>query len=100
MKLTNSTFQLKIASILLCLVASSTIPALAAVTKYAVGTCQPKLQQFPTITAAVNAVPPYSTILVCPGTYPEQINLYQPVTLQGVASGIQTRRSSQFPPEE
>jgi parallel beta-helix repeat protein len=91
MKFNNCRFQLKIASILLCTLASSTNPALAAVTKYAVGTCQPKLQQFPTITAAVNAVPPYSTILVCPGTYPEQINLYQPVTLQGVGSGNSNR---------
>jgi hypothetical protein len=37
--------------------------------------------------AAVSAVPPSSTILVCSGIYPEQINLYQPVTLQGVVSG-------------
>jgi pectin methylesterase-like acyl-CoA thioesterase len=83
MKSANSKFQLKVASMLLCLLASSSIPVFAAVTKYAVGTCQPKLQQFPTIMAAVGAVPSSSTVLVCPGTYPEQINLYQPVTLQG-----------------
>jgi len=53
---------------------------------FAVGTCQPHLQSYPTISAAVAAVPPGSTVLVCPGTYGEQITISQPLTLEGVSS--------------
>jgi hypothetical protein len=52
-----------------------------------VGTCQPGLQSYSTISQAVSAVPSGSTILVCPGTYPEQVTITQPLTLQGVQSG-------------
>ena len=52
-----------------------------------VGTCLPNLQTYPTISQAVTAVVPSSTILVCPGTYPEQVTITQPVTLRGVQSG-------------
>lgn len=51
-----------------------------------VGTCLPNLQTYPTISQAVTAAVPGSTILVCPGTYPEQVTT-QPVTLRGVQSG-------------
>jgi hypothetical protein len=54
---------------------------------YAVGTCKPSLPSYPTISAAVIGVPPGSTVLVCPGTYPEQVTIAQPLTLQGIASG-------------
>ena len=58
-------------------------------TKVAVGpsTCQPSLVHFSTIQAAVNAVPFNTTILVCPGNYPEQVVITQPLTLQGVTDG-------------
>ena len=52
-----------------------------------VGTCKANLQSFPTISAAISSVRPGSTILVCPGTYPEQVTITQPLTLQGVSSG-------------
>jgi hypothetical protein len=55
----------------------------------AVGKCQPKKVSFPTIQQAVNATPPGTTIEVCPGSYPEQVLLYQAVTLKGIASGNQ-----------
>src|SRR5579883_2245439 len=48
---------------------------------YAVGSCKPRFTSFPTISAAVSSVPAGSTILVCPGTYPEQVMISQPVTL-------------------
>ena len=65
-------------------------PAIYAVTKVAVGpsTCQPSLVHFSTIGAAVASVPLNSTILVCPGTYPEQVVISQPLTLQGVTDGV------------
>jgi hypothetical protein len=52
-----------------------------------VGTCLPNLQTYPTISQAVTAVVPSSTILVCPGIYREQVTITQPVTLRGVQSG-------------
>jgi len=52
-----------------------------------VGTCKPKLVTFSTISAAVSAVPPGSTIQVCPGTYAEQVTITEPLTLEGVTAG-------------
>jgi len=51
-----------------------------------VGTCQHGLQTYPTISQAVSSVPAGSTILVCPGNYPEQVTITQPLTLRGVQS--------------
>ena len=56
---------------------------------YYVGTC--RASSYTTISAAVAAVPPNSTIYVCPGTYPEQVFIYQPLTLQGITSGNSDR---------
>jgi len=63
---------------------------LFATTSVAVGpsTCQSSLIHFSTIQAAVNAVPFGSTVLVCPGTYPEQVVIAQPLTLKGITDGI------------
>ena len=46
--------------------------------------CQPSLVHFSTIQAAVTAVPSGSTVLVCPGTYPEQITISQTLNLKGI----------------
>ena len=55
----------------------------------AVGTCEPAYTSFGTIQGAVNAAPVSgtSTILVCPGTYPEQVRITKKITLKGVTSG-------------
>jgi hypothetical protein len=53
-------------------------------TTYAVGTCLPKLPFYTTISLAVSSVPAGSTIKVCPGSYPEQVLITQPLTLEGV----------------
>jgi hypothetical protein len=55
----------------------------------AVGKCQPKKTSFPTIQQALNATPPGAVIDVCPGFYPEQILVYQAVTIRGIAFGGQ-----------
>jgi len=55
--------------------------------EYAVGTCKPSLPSYPNISAAVSSVPAGSTVLVCPGTYPEQVVITQPLTLQGISTG-------------
>jgi hypothetical protein len=62
-----------------------------------VGTCQPNLQGYSTISEAVSAVPSGSTILVCPGTYPEQVTITQPLTLKGVQSGTQANPAITVP---
>jgi hypothetical protein len=54
---------------------------------YAVGTCEPKLKSFSTISAAVAAVPAGSIVEVCPGTYPEQVMISKALTLEGITSG-------------
>lgn len=72
-------------SLSVALTIATAIPQALAGT-YAVGTCRPNLQSYSTITAAVSSVPAGSTILVCPGTYAEQVSINQPLTLQGIAS--------------
>ena len=46
---------------------------------------KPAATHFTTIQAAVNVAPVGGTILVCPGTYAEQITITTPLTLKGVA---------------
>jgi hypothetical protein len=65
------------------------VPFFAQTVTVAVGNCQPKKTSFPTIQQALNATPPGAIIDVCPGPHPEQILVYQAVTLKGIASGNQ-----------
>jgi hypothetical protein len=53
----------------------------------AVGNCQPHLVSYSTISAAVAAAVSGGTVLVCPGTYPEQVVITQPLTLRGLNLG-------------
>jgi nitrous oxidase accessory protein NosD len=59
---------------------------LLAATTYGVGTCLPTLPSFSTISDALTASPAPETVEVCPGTYPEQIVITKPVTLEGISS--------------
>ena len=62
---------------------------LFATTKVVVGpsTCMPAYPHYPDIQTAVNSVPFNTTVMVCPGTYPQQVIISQPITLQGVTDG-------------
>jgi hypothetical protein len=60
---------------------------LSATVTYAVGTCKPGLHSYSTITAALSAVPSPNVVLVCPGTYREQVEITFPVNFEGVAFG-------------
>src|SRR4029077_7813310 len=53
----------------------------------AVGTCVANVVQFTSIQAAVNSVPPGSTIKICPANYGEQVVVNKNLTLVGVNSG-------------
>src|SRR4030095_12092659 len=68
-------------SLSMCLLATTATGKTAVV-----GSCLSNLQRYATISQAVSAVPPSSTILVCPGNYPEQIIIHQALTLRGVPS--------------
>jgi Right handed beta helix region len=60
---------------------------------YEVGGCKTGsgYLNFTTISAAVAGVPAGATIQVCPGVYPEQVTITQPLTLKGIASGNANR---------
>ena len=80
-------------SVFICFVVVSFLAALPAIAAngrgYAVGSCKPRSTSFSTISAAVSSVPPGATVFVCPGTYPEQVTISQPLTLIGIASAGQ-----------
>ena len=54
---------------------------------FLVGNCRSNLPSYTTISAAVSKVPANSTVLVCPGNYPGQVTITQPLTLKGIQSG-------------
>lgn len=56
-------------------------------TTYVVGTCRPGLPSFTTISAALAAAAPGYVVMVCPGTYNEQLQVTKSVTLEGVSTG-------------
>ena len=68
----------------LCLILAAQISSAQTV---AVGDCRPQLVSYSTISAAVAAVMPNSTVLVCPGIYPEQVTIGQILTLRGLKAG-------------
>ena len=49
-----------------------------------VGSCQQAKNTYGTISAAISAISPGDVIDVCPGTYPEQLVINKPLTLQGI----------------
>lgn len=50
-------------------------------------TCKSGYTHYPDIQTAVNAVPFSSIVMVCPGSYPQQVAISQPLTLEGVTDG-------------
>lgn len=53
----------------------------------AIGTCRPNMVHFDNFDDAVHGVPPGGTILVCPGTYPEQVSISTSLTIRGITDG-------------
>jgi hypothetical protein len=71
---------------LLVLAGRQTVSKPAPPSQLVVGTCL-GASPYSTIQSAVSAAPPGGTVLVCPGTYPEQVEITQPLTLKGVQVG-------------
>jgi hypothetical protein len=67
------------------------LAAAASAQTVAVGTCRAHLVSYPTISAAVAAVTPNTTVDVCPGTYPEMVTITTPLTLKGLTTITGTR---------
>lgn len=79
--------RLKLAFLTLALAtATLSIQASATIT-YTVGSCKPGFPSFPTISGALSATPAPNLVMVCPGTYNEQITITNGVILEGVAIG-------------
>jgi len=72
-------------------------PTARATTTYIVGTCKPGTQ-FTKIQLALDATPAPTVVEVCPGSYPEQITISKPVTLEGVAAGNSSFATVVVPP--
>jgi parallel beta-helix repeat protein len=51
-------------------------------------TCKSTLKHYSTIQSAVSSVPWGTIVMVCPGSYPEQVIINQPLTLEGVTDGV------------
>jgi Right handed beta helix region len=75
---------------LVFLVALVTLPSWASST-YTVGQCVPNVGGFITIMDALTYHPPPTVVKVCPGTYNEQIEITNPVTLEGISDGTSTQ---------
>ena len=63
--------------------------SLSASTTVVVGpsTCKSTLKHYSTIQSAVSGVAWGTIVMVCPGSYPEQVIINQPLTLEGVTDG-------------
>jgi parallel beta-helix repeat protein len=69
-----------------------------AATTYEVGTCKAGFKTFPTITLALLALPSPNVVLVCPGTYFEQVQITFPVSIEGISANNQARPIVAPPP--
>jgi hypothetical protein len=72
-------------------------PLASATVTYAVGTCEPRLASFETIQSALGAAPLPNVVKICPGTYPEQLAITFPVTLEGISAGNATGATISVP---
>jgi hypothetical protein len=82
---TKTMLRIKSLLLLSALLFAANLPLTAATVTYGVGACgQVGITSFSTISAALAATPAPSVIKVCPGTYPEQIVITIPVTIEGV----------------
>jgi hypothetical protein len=85
----------RIKFLLFALALAVQLPIASATVTAVVGTCEEA--PFTTITEALRATPPPNVIKICPGTYPEQIEITFPVTLEGISDGTSTGATISVP---
>jgi hypothetical protein len=88
----------RIKSLLFLLGVAAQVPlASGANITHVVGNCK-GFPGLPTISAALTTTPPPTVVEVCPGTYPEQIQITTPVTLEGITANNSTQAIITVPP--
>jgi hypothetical protein len=80
-------FRMKALWLLLAALFIARVPSASATVTYLVGSCHVGRSIFGTISEALAHTPAPDVVDVCPGTYPEQIVITKPVTLEGIANG-------------
>jgi hypothetical protein len=88
----------RIRALLFLLALAAQVPLASATVTYQVGACLPKLTSFTTIQGALNATPTPNLVEVCPGSYPEQVVVGFPVTIEGISAGGATGAMIVVPP--
>jgi hypothetical protein len=78
----------RIKALLFLLALPAQVPLASATVTYFVGTCVKT--PFATIAQALEASPSPNVIKVCPGSYPEQVVITFPVTIEGISAGNAT----------
>jgi parallel beta-helix repeat protein len=78
---------LSVVALSLMTMALSAQSSLAKTVVVGASTCNPGPVHYATIQDAVNAATDGSTVLVCPGLYPEQVVIQKPLTVKGIADG-------------
>src|SRR5438128_612116 len=76
----------RVSILILGLTVLSGLSATAFAATAIVGTCKAGVH-FTTIQAAVDAISAGGTIMICPGTYPEQVVVPKALTIKGIQSG-------------
>ena len=87
--------------LLFVLVLAAQAPLASATVTYVVGTCKPTFPLssiFMHIQNALDATPAPNVVEVCPGTYPEQVVISRPVTIEGISDGTSTGATITVPP--
>src|SRR5260370_41312325 len=77
-------------SLALIILATSAVAA-AAIHTVGNASSLPCTGTYSTISAAVAAASPGDTIQVCPGTYPELVNIFKTLTILGNQAGVDAR---------
>ncbi len=83
----------RIKFLLFLFVLAAQVPLASATLTYVVGNCKPSFppsSTFQQISTALAATPAPNVVEVCPGTYPEQLVIDIPVTLEGISDGTAT----------
>lgn len=86
--------KLALTTVAALLFVASTIVQTASASIVSVGSCRQQYVIYAKIQTAINAVPPGSTIYVCPGTYREQVLITKTLNLIGVVDTVSNHNAA------